>query len=201
HLPQKYRTPIMLCYFEGLTHDEAAARLGWRLGTVKGRLSRARDLLRKRLTRRGVVLSATAIISELGALEAKAAVPAFLQLSTINAARALAGHGGASVFTMAVVALPVSTLVEGVLQAMIFSQVKSVALSFLVVVGTVTTGLVVAATQQPGKVAGSGGSNQAKAAPDGGPQQSATDFASKDFVTKGRPHDGSSAASKQASQQ
>ena len=39
HLPEKYRTPIVLCYFEGLTHDEAADRMGCPLGTVKGRLS------------------------------------------------------------------------------------------------------------------------------------------------------------------
>ncbi len=36
-LPEKYRVPVRLCYFEGLTHDEAAQRLGWPLGTVKGR--------------------------------------------------------------------------------------------------------------------------------------------------------------------
>ena len=40
HLPEKYRTPVVLCYFEGLTHDEAASRMGCPLGTVKGRLSR-----------------------------------------------------------------------------------------------------------------------------------------------------------------
>jgi RNA polymerase sigma factor (sigma-70 family) len=58
-LPERYRTPIVLCYFEGLTHDEAAARLSWPVGTVRSRLSRARDRLRGRLTRRGLVAPST----------------------------------------------------------------------------------------------------------------------------------------------
>ena len=46
-LPAKYRDPVVLCYFEGRTHDEAAATLNWPVGTVRCRLSRARDLLRR----------------------------------------------------------------------------------------------------------------------------------------------------------
>ena len=94
HLPEKYRTPIVLCYFEGLTHDEAASRLGCPLGTVKGRLSRARDLLRRRLTRRGVALSAAALASQLTAPHAQAAVPAALELATTRAALSLISSCG-----------------------------------------------------------------------------------------------------------
>ncbi len=52
-LPERFRTPIVLCYFEGLTHDQAAERLRCPVGTVRSRMAKARDLLRTRLTRRG----------------------------------------------------------------------------------------------------------------------------------------------------
>lgn len=56
-LPDRYRLPLLLCYLEGQTRDEAATALGISVGTVKGRVRRGCDLLRRRLTRRGVALS------------------------------------------------------------------------------------------------------------------------------------------------
>ncbi len=57
-LPEKYRAPLVLCYLEGLTHDEAAEHLRWPVGTVRSRLAGGRDRLRARLTRRGLAPSA-----------------------------------------------------------------------------------------------------------------------------------------------
>jgi len=57
-LPERDRAPILLCDLEGLTHEQAAGRLGWPVGTVKSRLARGRARLRDRLTRRGLAPSA-----------------------------------------------------------------------------------------------------------------------------------------------
>jgi RNA polymerase sigma factor (sigma-70 family) len=56
-LPDRYRLPLLLCYLEGKTRDEVAAALKVRVGSVKGRLERGREMLRGRLARRGVALS------------------------------------------------------------------------------------------------------------------------------------------------
>jgi RNA polymerase sigma factor (sigma-70 family) len=53
-LPAKLRLPVVLCYFEELTRDEAADRLGWSVRTLKRRLEAARERLRLRLVRRGI---------------------------------------------------------------------------------------------------------------------------------------------------
>jgi RNA polymerase sigma factor (sigma-70 family) len=57
-LPDRYRAPVLLCCLEGLARDEAAQRLDWDVGLVKSRLEEGRERLRRRLERRGVLLSA-----------------------------------------------------------------------------------------------------------------------------------------------
>jgi RNA polymerase sigma factor (sigma-70 family) len=53
-LPDHYRLPVVLCYLQGKTNQDAAAQLNCPVGTIKGRLSRARQTLRDRLSRRGL---------------------------------------------------------------------------------------------------------------------------------------------------
>src|SRR4051812_41594555 len=85
-LPEKYRHAVVLCELEGLSHDEAASQLGCAVGTVKSRLSRAREKLRSRLIRRGLAPSAGAGALALHEQTASAAVPASLAAATVGSA-------------------------------------------------------------------------------------------------------------------
>jgi RNA polymerase sigma factor (sigma-70 family) len=145
-LPEKYRIPIVLCYMEGMTHGDAARRLQWPLGTVKGRLARAKDLLRKRLTRRGFPLSEATFATALYMADGQAAVPDALIRATLRAATSISSGAGLSLAANSTISLSAAALGEGVLQAMTLTQVKTLALP-LVVLGAVTTGVVVLAAQ------------------------------------------------------
>src|SRR5439155_25037685 len=73
-LPDQFRTPLVFCYLEGRTRDEAARELGWSLRTLKRRLEQGRNHLRERLSRRGLGLSGL-LLATGAAPEARAAVP------------------------------------------------------------------------------------------------------------------------------
>ncbi|MDY3555676.1 sigma factor-like helix-turn-helix DNA-binding protein [Gemmata sp. JC717] len=60
-LPEVVRGPLVLCYLQGHTRDAAAAALGCSLAMLKRRLERGRNLLRDRLTRRGISLPAAGV--------------------------------------------------------------------------------------------------------------------------------------------
>ena len=97
-LPEKYRVPIILSYLEGRTNEEVAEVLQWPVGTVKGRLSRARTLLRSRLMRRGLTLSAAFLLTALadGAVFAEVVPPELVKRTVLFVKRFKATPGSAS---------------------------------------------------------------------------------------------------------
>jgi RNA polymerase sigma factor (sigma-70 family) len=95
-LADSYRLPIVLCDLEGLTHEQAAQRLRWPVGTVKSRLARGRARLGDRLRRRGLAPEGTpaSVPASLVALTARAAV-------RFAAARSAASLAASSVTSLA----------------------------------------------------------------------------------------------------
>jgi RNA polymerase sigma factor (sigma-70 family) len=137
-LPAKYRAPLILCCLEGKSRDEAAQCLGVSLAGVKSRLEEGRELLRRRLARRGLALSLALGSFTLLAETGRAALPAALAEATGRAAlAALAGP-----VRTPVVSANVVTLVEGGIRTMFVEKLKAAGTALAVLVGVLALGAV-----------------------------------------------------------
>jgi RNA polymerase sigma factor (sigma-70 family) len=136
-LPDRYRWLLTACYLQGKTHAEAARELQRPLGSIARQLTRGCELLRTRLTSRGVCLTTGAMVPLL-ADQARAALSTSLVLPTVTAALEFTAGG--------VVSTPAVTLAKGVIQSMFLSKVKAVA-GLLLLFAALTAGTVGLARQ------------------------------------------------------
>src|SRR5262249_47268795 len=121
-LPAKYRVPVVLCYMQGKSNEEAALEMGCPVGTLKGRLHRARDLLRTRLERRGLTLAAGVFVADGARNLATAAAPVSLAETTVQAAVIFGTTDAGAASTTA------AQLAEGVLHTMSVAKLRSAVL-------------------------------------------------------------------------
>jgi RNA polymerase sigma factor (sigma-70 family) len=128
-LPERYRLAIILCDLQGRLRTEAATALGCSEGTLSSRLTRGRRLLAERLKRRGVQLSAAALVTALSGRSIVLAEP--LIRSTVPAAlsavsaSAVSGAGAASP--------SVAELATGVMKSMFLKKLQTLAVAAFVV--------------------------------------------------------------------
>jgi RNA polymerase sigma factor (sigma-70 family) len=118
-LPDKYRLAVVLCDLEGKTGKQAAEQLKVPEGTVSSRLARGREMLRKRLVRRGVSLGVATLSTAL-AQHARASVPLGLTSSTVKAGMLLSTGKAAA----GIISLKASMLAEGVVKSMLLQKLK-----------------------------------------------------------------------------
>jgi hypothetical protein len=137
-LPEKFREPIALCYLEGMSYEEAACRLGVTEGSVRGRLARARERLRSRLTRRGVTVPSALLVGGVTSEAVSTSVPTAVVESTVRAAMNLAAGKGA---IAGVVSATVAGLAERTIWAMRWKTIGAGSLGLGILV------LVMAASQ------------------------------------------------------
>jgi len=132
-LPDKYRSPLVLCCLEGMTRDEAAQQLGWSSSLLKSRLEQARELLRNRLVRRGMTLTSGLFSAGLLGTTAQAGLARALVDATVHGAALVAAGGSGGLFVSA----QARALSEGVLKAMWLTKLKAFAVVCLILVPAV----------------------------------------------------------------
>lgn len=140
-LPDKFRAPLVLCYLEGLTREEAAQQLGWPTSTLKSRLEEARERLRRRLAARGLALSGALVASLFYEGTASGAVPSALLDSTVRAATLVAAGDAAAA---GVVSAEVAALAKGVMKGMFISKLYKMTTAVVLALGLAGAGVGVA---------------------------------------------------------
>jgi RNA polymerase sigma factor (sigma-70 family) len=120
-MPARYREPLLLCYLEGMTRDRAARQLRVSLRTLDRRLARGRELLRGRLGKQGVTLSAAMLVAGLADASASGTIPQPLVASTTRVAAAFAAKSTDAVTGR------IAELACGVLRAMAAAKFKALA--------------------------------------------------------------------------
>jgi RNA polymerase sigma factor (sigma-70 family) len=143
-LPERFRLPIVLCHLEGLTYEQAANQIGCPVRTVQSRLTRARERLRNRLTRRGLGASVTPVAALLKPDVASAFVAGSWKHATARAAVHHAASGTAASLTSATVA----ALAEGASKAMMVHRLMNWA-ACLILIGVVAGGTSLAMRDGP----------------------------------------------------
>ncbi len=137
-LPEDDRRLMRLTYWQGKTYEEAAALLSWPIGTVRSRLSRARQRLRSNLARLGL---APALAAAAGGGTAEAStVPESLVSQVVRSATPFAGGLSAAV-ELGVVPASVAALAEGEMAMRIMIPWKTIA-AVLLLGGTAAAGFV-----------------------------------------------------------
>jgi RNA polymerase sigma factor (sigma-70 family) len=135
-LPDHYWGVVVTCDLEGMTRKAAARQLGIPEGSVASRLARARALLAKRLTRRGIRLSGTALAATLSRNAASASAPALVVSNTIEVAILLAVGKAAT----GLISVKVAALTEGVVKAMSLMKIKTAGAALFLILGIAALG-------------------------------------------------------------
>ena len=124
-LPARHREPLLLCYLEGMTRDQAARRLSLSLRTLDRRLVRGRELLRSRLAKQGLTLSAAILAAGLAEGGTSVAIPALLVAGTVKSAAAFARKSTNAA------AGPIAELASGLLKNMAKAKLRALAVVLL----------------------------------------------------------------------
>ncbi len=146
-LPERYRAPIVLCYLEGQSQEQAALVLGCPIRTVQTRLQRGKARLRTRLVRRGLAPAAGLLAMGVESAESATSllagsVPATLAETTARASVQFAATRAAGLATAAI------GLAHGVLESLYWNRLRRAGLGFGLFAGLALAVLAIAAAGQ-----------------------------------------------------